>query len=442
MKLDSREVKFEPRSIHDTNGRVFYWNNQVYRGISAKAAGLYLELLRSKKVSDLFELGLVETEIAPLEIEGYALVLKHHKIPKISYCTEWCGAMLKDAALLTINLNIELAQLGLELQDAHAWNILFDAYKPVFIDFSSIRPIQNSSSWYPVKEFIINVLNPLYLMANGYPAPARAKLAPYAVDPGIRDHDIINILSRKQVIKWRLDRALRRVKLRHSQNRLDKLKRLKILVEEIDLKLPGPNRGSPEHTAISINETGYNSQIQQKVIEIVERYRPNTLLDIAGNTEQYSTIAAKKFWTTISFNMNECHLQNLYHAAKKNRYNILPLLIDFVNPPPPVGSSGQYLGAVERLQSEMVLCLGILHDLVFERGLHFKEISHALSMFTEKFLLIEFTPRENINLSPKYSHAAEWYHLDELINALEKYFWSIETITLFPSPKILLLCKR
>ena len=75
--------------------------------------------------------------------------------------------MLHEAALVTARLARALADLGLGLQDAHPWNILFDSTRGKWIDLGSICPIQSvSSSW--IHEFRRHVVVPLALHSLGW----------------------------------------------------------------------------------------------------------------------------------------------------------------------------------------------------------------------------------------------------------------------------------
>ena len=109
--------------------------------------------------------GLIETEIYPLNLEGFDFVLSQRKIPFRSFSFEWPIKMLKLAALTVINLNIAIAQFGLQSVDAHNQNIMFDGIDSVFIDFASIVPFPPDKgiwgSWY--QEFCQYFLYPLLL---------------------------------------------------------------------------------------------------------------------------------------------------------------------------------------------------------------------------------------------------------------------------------------
>ena len=82
---------------------------------------------------------LVDTELTDLTLNGYVLVLKHRRIPFVSYANEWCPEMLRDAGLLITDLMLELAGDGLTI-DADTWDMLFDQCQPVYVDFCSIMP--------------------------------------------------------------------------------------------------------------------------------------------------------------------------------------------------------------------------------------------------------------------------------------------------------------
>src|SRR4029079_18055617 len=63
-----------------------------------------------------------------------------------TYPHEWAASMLKDAALLHVQLFLDLGARGLTLKDWHPYNILFEGTTPRFIDFTSIIPIEELPS--------------------------------------------------------------------------------------------------------------------------------------------------------------------------------------------------------------------------------------------------------------------------------------------------------
>src|SRR4051794_39178120 len=146
--VPSNQLTFHPASFGDFNGRVFHWDGGLYRGVAASRADLYNKLFDDGTIARLIDRKLlVTTERTPLRVDGFDLVLKHRALPVVSYAYEWSVGMLKDAALLTLDLEIELATSGLTLQDAHPWNVLFDGPTPCWVDFGSIVPATPETNW-------------------------------------------------------------------------------------------------------------------------------------------------------------------------------------------------------------------------------------------------------------------------------------------------------
>jgi len=113
--------------------------------------------------------------------------------------------MLKDAALLTLDICEELIKHGLILQDAYPWNIFFDGAKPVFIDVGSIVKSDNDIIWRPYQQFCNFFLFPLYVYSAKYFKTGRPFLLDYLNGMSdtsctryceeIQDHASIRILN-------------------------------------------------------------------------------------------------------------------------------------------------------------------------------------------------------------------------------------------------------
>src|SRR5262245_27578318 len=175
--IPASEVEFYGWYLGDPNGRLFTWRGDLYRGIAHHRADFYRGLFKSGIVRRLIETGhLVTTDLTDLQLEGYALVLKHRRIRFVSYPFCWSGTMLKDAALLTLDLDIELARHGLMMQDAHPFNVLFDGHRPQFVDFTAIVPAGERPLWAVDEQFRGTFTWPLQMMARGHGRMARALL--------------------------------------------------------------------------------------------------------------------------------------------------------------------------------------------------------------------------------------------------------------------------
>src|SRR5262245_54280963 len=164
VQIPSSEIRWISESFIDPSGRVFEWRGDIYRMIRSSYTPFWQSLFDKGIVQELVgEQLIVNSELTEYKLNAHELVIRHQKIPVASYCFEWSPSMLKEAALLTLELCIRLAEKELTLQDAHPWNILFDGHNPVFIDLGSIIPARQDIIWAPYQQFCNFFLFPLYL---------------------------------------------------------------------------------------------------------------------------------------------------------------------------------------------------------------------------------------------------------------------------------------
>ena len=80
--IPSEEVLFHPSSGSDWNGRVFEWNHDIYRAIGPCYVDVLAKLLHEGVLAKLTDQGLlIQTEITPLHLDGYPMVVKHRRLP-------------------------------------------------------------------------------------------------------------------------------------------------------------------------------------------------------------------------------------------------------------------------------------------------------------------------------------------------------------------------
>jgi hypothetical protein len=207
MRIPSNEIQFHPHSFFEPGIRLFQWNGQVYRGIASERASFFRGLFENRIIESLVQKGLlIESELTPLAVDGYEMVIHHRRIPFASYPNEWCAAMLKDGALIIIDLAIELAHHGFTLGDAHPWNVLFDidSGKPIFTDLGSIVPMTDFT-WPVYDEFCRFCLFPLVLIAHGEAQIARLLMCE---DSGVTTSDVSKLKGGDAVPGLGLDHSL------------------------------------------------------------------------------------------------------------------------------------------------------------------------------------------------------------------------------------------
>ena len=98
------------------------------------SSGLYDEL-----VADGLLVPHEETTDVASPRPGAYKVLKPEVVDFISYPYEWSFSQLKDAALLTLDIQKRAMERGMSLRDATAYNIQFHRGRPVLIDTLSFE---------------------------------------------------------------------------------------------------------------------------------------------------------------------------------------------------------------------------------------------------------------------------------------------------------------
>jgi len=461
QQIPYNEIVFHPLSSADPSGRLFWWEGRLYRAINADLASLYRWLFNEGIVQRLVNKGLlIETEVTSLRVDNYKMVLRHRELPFVSYPYEWCAAMLKDAAITVINTEIELAQHGLTLQDAHPWNVLFDGPKPLYVDFGSIVSAQPSALWPAHDEFCRFFVYPLYLMTKGYGRIARWLLHDY--DHGVLKSDLIALTRKsslglmlrsmaKQCVprpfRSELRKGLALVKsmlLPVTHSRLDFLQQVRREVEGIiipSLKTEWSDYYDDSFPSFSPSDEWMAKHIS--VHQVLSDLRPGSVLDIGSNRGWYSQLAALQGSQVVAFDVDESCVTQLYRDTKEKSLPIIPLVMDFRNPSPGYGLCNKLLApATERLKCDMVIALALVHHLVFKQHLNFDQITDGLSIFTKRRLLVEFIPHNDKYVREWWSEKFSWYVLDNFISALRKRFRDVKVLPSYPEPRVLLICEK
>src|SRR5690242_5600944 len=132
----------EKSSFRDPAGYVFREDGVFKRAITSRGAHDYDLFTTSGLYRDLVERSLIiphREDDGPLPDTQLYKVLVPEQIGYISYIYEWSFAQLKDAALLTLEIQKAALRRGMSLKDASAYNIQFRGPEPVFIDTLSFE---------------------------------------------------------------------------------------------------------------------------------------------------------------------------------------------------------------------------------------------------------------------------------------------------------------
>jgi hypothetical protein len=159
-------VSADPGSFRDPASRVVHDDKRILRllderGLQAwhalESTGFFKEAVADRR--------LIETTKTPDTFDGVAGVLEHPRLPLITYPYEWTFSMLKDAALLQLDLLKDALADGITIKDATPFNIQFVSGKPIFIDVGSFEEYQGGEPWIGYRQFTRQFLFPLMLRA-------------------------------------------------------------------------------------------------------------------------------------------------------------------------------------------------------------------------------------------------------------------------------------
>ena len=105
-----------------------------------------------------------DVDLAPMP--GAHAVIQPEPIEFLSYPYEWTFGELREAALLTLDIQLEAMAAGWTLKDASAYNIQFRDARPIHIDSTSFEPLEDGSPWIAYRQFCEQFLAPLVLAAR------------------------------------------------------------------------------------------------------------------------------------------------------------------------------------------------------------------------------------------------------------------------------------
>lgn len=336
-------------------------------------------------------------------------IIEPEKIPFISYPYEWCFGQLKDAALLTLEIQKLALEHDMSLKDASAYNIQFFKGKPIFIDTLSFERYQEGKPWQAYRQFCQHFLAPLSLMhythlstgklstlwVDGIPLDIAASFLPFwsRLSPSIFLH--IHLHAKSQAQYGNTSIASKKLAISRTQL-LAIIDNLENCIQRLHLPKQFTEWGD------YYNNTNYNqTSFEQKkhiISEYLKESAPHMVWDLGGNDGTFSRLASNESIFTVCFDIDPIAVNKNYQAVKtKNEKNILPLIFDLTNPSPNIGwASKERDNLAKRGPADTILALAIIHHLAISNNLPFAHIANYFSKLG-KYLIIEFVPKEDSN---------------------------------------------
>ena len=401
-------------SFRDPAGYVFREDGLVKRAITFQGRENYELLMSSGLYEALVERSLMvahrEEPGRPDPSAGIFKVIRPKPIRHLSYFYEWSFGQLRDAALLTLEIQETAMDHGMSLKDASAFNIQFRGPQPVFIDTLSFERDQ-PVPWVAYGQFCMHFLAPLALMAHvsldfgrflraaldGIPLGFASKLLPRStcLSPGLLVH--LHLHARTQA-KYAVVRNARREKL--AQHLAPDRKRAIVasLAGAVrKLKLPGVRT---EWIAYYEQASHYSPQAEsfkkQAVGSLIDRMRPSLVYDLGGNVGDYARLVTARNIDCVCYDIDPlCVHENYLRSRKAGDAHMLPLLMDLTNPSPALGFGlEERLGFLDRSRPDLVMALALMHHLRITGNIPLARIAGFLARLAPR-LLIEFVPKDD-----------------------------------------------
>jgi hypothetical protein len=406
-------TSLEPGSFRDWDSRVFYDDGRILRALSEDGLRDWIALSESKVFAEAVAEGkLVATSrVDEGSIAGAAAVLEHERIPFVSYPYEWTFAMLRDAALLQLELLRRALDEDLTLKDSSSYNVQWNGARPVFIDVGSFERLRPGEPWAGYRQFCMLYLNPLLLQAYkgvDFRPWLRGSLA------GITPVEARRLLSFRDLFRRGVltNVALHaRLERKHSESERDvktelkragfkkelivaNIRRLEKLVRRLQWQ-PGSSEWSGYNATTSYDEADA-ARKEAFVREVVHTREWGLVWDIGCNEGRHSRIAAENARYVVALDGDGAVVDRLYRSlAAEGETTVLPLVADVTDPSPALGWHGLERQTLEaRGRPELTLCLAVLHHVAIGGNVPVPEFLSWLAEL-QTALVIEFPTRDD-----------------------------------------------
>ena len=391
-------------SFRDPSGFVFQENGRIFRQINSCYFEIYQALKKQNIFEELFAKGLL-IEHKEVECSAEKIVLEVKKLPFVSYPYEWSFSQLKDAALLTLELQKFLICKNFSLKDASVYNIQFIEGKPIFIDTLSIEPYQEKP-WIAFGQFCRHFLYPLMLMSkidlrlnnllklwiDGIPGDIVDGLLPFSKKFSLDYWFYVKWLNTAQT---KNQSSHKKITPKLSKKQLERL--LDGLFGAINKLVPAKKSTEWGEYYTFTNYTDSAFSIKEKLVQnLIEEIQPKVVWDLGANDGRFSRLASRQGITTLAFDIDPIAVEKNYQFSKKNNEkHILSLLLDLTNPSSGIGWANQErFSLTERANADLCMALALVHHLAIGNNVPFEKIAEYFSSLGNN-LIIEFIPKED-----------------------------------------------
>ncbi len=293
-------------SFRDPCGFLFYEDGKLLRQVNRCYQQDYDFLLGSGLYNKLCDNGLL---IRHKEIEEHRglndskyKIIEPELINFISYPYEWSFTQMKDAALLTLEIQKTALESGMTLKDASAFNIQFYKGRPVFIDTLSFEKYREGKPWVAYRQFCQHFLAPLALMSHtdirlnqlmkiyldGIPLDLACKLLPFRTlfDLSLLIH--LHLHAKAQKKYEDKGSAARNIEIKKS-NLVAMIQGLKSAIQKLKIKTRS-TEWEAYYTFTNYSDKAFAHK-KEIITWITGNINPKIVWDLGANTGEFTKIA-------------------------------------------------------------------------------------------------------------------------------------------------------
>ncbi len=401
-------------SFRDPSGFMYHRGGVLLRQVNESYRPDFDLLKSSGLLEKLWEKQLLvshqEADLCLAQAPGAVAVLQPELLPFISHPWEWPFSLLKQAALLTLNLQSLALDHGMSLKDASAFNVQLHKGKAIFIDTLSFEKHVATDPWIAYAQFCRHFLAPLALMAytdvrlqallsenlDGIPLDLAAKLLPgkTKLNSGLLMHLHLHAKAEKSGGSGQGGEAKKAVFSDAA---------MRGLIGSLEKTIQGLE-WQPQGTewADYYNDTNYTAKAAESKHQILKGWisslaKPGaTCWDLGANDGRYSRIAAEAGFFTLAADIDPAAVEQAFRFITKNQVtNLHPLLADLRNPSPGRGwMNKERASLAERGPADLALALALIHHLAIGSNVPLPDVWAALTGLGRQ-VIVEWVPKDD-----------------------------------------------
>lgn len=418
-KIGNRGRATGVRSFRDPDGFVVERDGRILRCVYPHAASGLIDFLESSVHSKLTGDHSVPNTWIPGDSglnDTASLVVEHERVSFPNYPFEWSPAMLRAAALFTLDVAETALDGGYDLKDASPANVMFAGGRPLFLDLLSFQPLTLDTVWRPYAQFASGFLYPLLAAKHsgasipgiflqhrdGLDTDAVWRMLPLHRVLTSRAGFVFVLLAKLFSIKPREGESYSATSTARDHAEVSFLRRkafasLRKAAQSIDFSTHASSASLYEGFDDSY-APGEFTQKQAAIDRVLGELRPSRLLDIGCNTGNFSLLAAQAGVKEVVAIDRDAECVN--HVFRRDHPSILPLQVDFARPTPAVGwENSESLPFLKRAlgrKFDAVFALAVLHHLLVTERIPLHQILDLMADLTTNLLIIEYVDPADI----------------------------------------------